>query len=234
MLGADGHDVDMIVRERFISPLRSNGLSVTGIFGDYSTTPDKIGVFADIKNVVKKTYDFALITTKSFDTLSAVTELEKIRAQVFTVVTMQNGCGNLEMAVERFGDKRSLGARVITGFEIVKPGLIRITVTADDIHIGGFTENNIPDNAKILAGAINASGLPCIATPFIKRDLFAKLLYNCALNPLGAALGDDLDRLAGELVAQKFSVAIPSTVFVANGQHRSIIEWREHLAEQLQ
>ena len=35
MLAADGHDVDMIVRERFIKPLNTRGLTVTGIFGDH-------------------------------------------------------------------------------------------------------------------------------------------------------------------------------------------------------
>lgn len=225
MLGADGHDVDMIVRERFISPLRSNGLAVTGIFGDYSTAPDKIGVYADIKNVVKKTYDFALITTKSFDTLSAVTELEKIHLQDFTAVSMQNGCGNLEMVVGRFGETRSLGTRVITGFEIVNPGLIRITVTADDIHIGGYSENVIPDNAKLLAGAINASGLPCIATPFIKRDLFAKLLYNCALNPLGAALGVHYGALGDDENARKVMNAVIHEVFAVIGAMGEKTHW---------
>jgi len=130
-------------------------------------------------------------------------------------VTMQNGCGNLEMICERFGEARSLGARVITGFEIVHPGRNRITVSADATHIGGCREGEVPNAAERLATAINQSGLPCIATPYVKRDLFAKLLYNCALNPLGAILGvhygalaDDPDsrEIMNRIIEETFSV----------------------------
>ena len=213
MLAADGHDVDMIVRERFVSGLRLQGLEVTGIFGDYSAGPDDIGVFTGIEYVVQKHYDFALITTKSYDTPLAVKELEKIRSQVFTVVSVQNGCGNLETVVECFGEDRSLGARVITGFEIESPGFIRITVTADDIHIGGYSEKVIPPVAEVIAEAINTSGLPCVTTPFIRRDLFAKLLYNCALNPLGAALGVNYGALGDNASSRAIMNSVIHEVF---------------------
>ena len=78
---------------------------------------------------------------------------------------------------------------MITGFEIERPGRVRITVSADSIHIGGNNEGEIPQSAVRLAEAIDKAGLPCSATPCINRDLLAKLLYNSALNPLGAALG---------------------------------------------
>ncbi|GAG76795.1 unnamed protein product, partial [marine sediment metagenome] len=124
-----------------------------------------------------------------YNTETAVTELKKIHNQSFVAASMQNGCGNLEMLVKYLGEARSLAARVITGFEIERPGAVRITVTADDIHVGGFSEGEVPESATTITEAINNAGLPCVTTPFIKRDLLAKLLYNCALNPLGAILG---------------------------------------------
>ncbi|MBT4485562.1 MAG: ketopantoate reductase family protein [Candidatus Latescibacteria bacterium] len=189
ILAADGHNVDLIVRERFTETLRAHGLAVTGIFGDYKVESENIGVYSDITDVIRNRYDYVLITTKSYDTGAAVTELEKISSQNFTIVSMQNGCGNLETIIGRFREARSLGARIITGFEIESPCLVRITVSADDIHIGGFKEGAIPTTVPPIVEAINNAGLPCVTTLFIKRDLFAKLLYNCALNPLGAALG---------------------------------------------
>lgn len=213
MLAADGHDVDMIVRERFLAELRSQGLNVTGIFGDYHAGPEEINVYSGIENVVNNLYDYALITTKSYDTKTAVTCLGKVLNQDFTAVTMQNGCGNFEAVVESFGEERSLGGRVITGFEIESLGLIRITVTADDIHIGGYCEGEIPNSAAVLAETISHSGLPCAATKFIKRDLLAKLLYNCALNPLGAALGVHYGALGDDPGAREIMNAVISEVF---------------------
>jgi 2-dehydropantoate 2-reductase len=200
LLAAGGHRVDLILRERFRQAIRTDGLAVTGIFGEYRIASETIDLYTDIESVLAESYDFAIITTKSYDTAVAIADLDRIVDQTFTAVTMQNGCGNLELIVDHFGLQRSIGARVITGFEIQHPGLVKITVTADDVHIGGYREGKVPDTAKQLAKAINDSGLPCQATGYVRRDLFAKLLYNSALNPLGAilgvhygALGDDPD-----------------------------------------
>ena len=189
MLAASGHSVDLIVRHRFVDAIREKGLSVSGIFGEYSAEAQSIGAYESIDNVLDKPYDYVLLCTKSFDTKNSADQIAALKSQNFTVVSLQNGCGNLECITEVFGAERSLGGRVITGFTIESPGKIRITVTADDVHIGGGIEGSISENARVIAAAINESGLPCVATAHIQRDLFAKLLYNCALNPLGAALG---------------------------------------------
>jgi 2-dehydropantoate 2-reductase len=58
---------------------------------------------------------------------------------------------------------------------------------------GGFLAK-----ARGTARAIDESGIPCEYTEEIEKHLWAKLIYNCALNPLGAlhrvhygALGED-------------------------------------------
>ena len=171
MLAAGGNRVDLILRERFRQAIRKDGLAVTGIFGEYRVASEAIGLYTDIENVLEKSYDFGVITTKSYDTAVAVADLGRIVSQIFTAVSMQNGCGNLELIVDHFGLNRSLGARVITGFEITHPGLVKITVTADHIHIGGYQEGEISPAAQQLATAINDAGLPCLATGFVRRDL---------------------------------------------------------------
>lgn len=189
LLAADNHAVDIILRERFIVKIRDSGLSVTGIFGDYHAAPERLGLYPAVDDLPAEPYDYALVTTKSYDTETACAELARLPDQTFTAVSLQNGCGNLEVLVSRFGERHALGGRVITGFEIERPGLVRITVTADDIHIGGYTEGDIHAAATRIADALAKAGLPCVTTPFLRRDLLAKLLYNCALNPLGALLG---------------------------------------------
>ena len=215
MLAADGHTVDLIIRDRFIEKIKTDGLTVSGIFGDYFTGGSSLGLYTAVEDIREKAFDYVLVTTKSHDTKNAAVELLKFQDQSFIAVSMQNGCGNFETLIENFGEARSLGARVITGFEIESPGIVKITVTADDIHIGGHPEGSVPESVVKIAGAINSAGLPCVTTPFIKRDLFAKLLYNCALNPLGAvlgvhygALGDDPGSRAimNEVIREVFAV----------------------------
>ncbi len=137
----------------------------------------------------------------------------------------QNGCGNLEAIEDRFGPDRTLGARVITGFEIEHPGLVRITVSADSIHVGGFIEGTIPDAARILADAVDAAGLPCTVTPSIRRDLFAKLLYNSALNPLGAALGVRYGALGDDPHARTIMNGVIAEVFAVMASMDVTTHW---------
>jgi 2-dehydropantoate 2-reductase len=189
LLAAHGCRVDLLLRERFAKVIREQGLGVTGIFGDFFALADGLGVYTDFAEVQQRPYDYVIVTTKSYDTERAVADISRLARQSFTAVSMQNGCGNLEKLIDVFGIRRSLGARVITGFAIERPGLVRITVTADAIHIGALAAGDINEKAEVLAETINRAGLPCEVTPHIKKDLYAKLLYNCALNPLGAILG---------------------------------------------
>jgi 2-dehydropantoate 2-reductase len=189
MLAADGHKVDLVLRPRFVEALQTSGLAVTGIFGDHSVPPGQIGLLTSLRGRNGREYDALLLTTKTYDTDKAIYEIATLHECYCPVVSLQNGCGNLEKLAERLGRERSLAGRVITGFEIERPGLVRITVSADAIHVGGCVRGTIPAAAKRLAEALTHAGLPSIAVPDIYQSLFAKLLYNCALNPLGAILG---------------------------------------------
>ena len=189
LLAVDGHTVDLIIRKRFIKVIRENGLRVTGIFGNFTADPDRLQLFETLREPDEADYDCALITTKSYDTAEAVSAIGGLNNFSGPVVSMQNGCGNIEQVEQNFGSSRAFGGRVITGFEIRQPGTVDITVTADDVHVGSCIRGTIPPFAQRLADAVNRAGLPCKAVNDIYQDLFAKLLYNCALNPLGAILG---------------------------------------------
>lgn len=188
MLAANGCRVDFVLRERYRAAIAAGGLTVTGIYGDHHAESSMLGLADDIEEFAGNGYDYILLTVKSHDTDGALDMLAR-RDTGGSIVSVQNGCGNLEKVISRFGASRSLAARVITGFEIERPGVVRITVSADSVHIGGPSESVLDDRAVELARLIDGAGLPCAATPHIRRDLFAKLLYNCALNPLGAILG---------------------------------------------
>ena len=196
MLASDGNQVTLILRDRFVGTISANGLSVTGIFGDYRVAADALTLTTSITGIEGSQYDAILLTTKSYDTRAAAEDLASRQDCNCPVVSMQNGCGNIEQLIELLGPERSFGARVITGFEITRPALVTITVSADAIHLGAGVGSTIPRQATAIAGAIARAGLPCIAVEDVHQSLFAKLLYNCALNPLGAVLGVNYGALA--------------------------------------
>ncbi len=195
MLAASGNHIDFVLRPRFIKQISEDGLKVTGIFGDFAAPKENCRLLEHIDQADRR-YDYVLLTTKAYDTTTAIRDIATLGNRAVTVVSMQNGCGNVELVESCFGPLKTLGARVITGFAIVRPGLITITVSADAIHVGGSIRGTVPDSARLLAELISQAGHPTQAVADIHQSLFAKLLYNCALNPLGAILGVHYGALA--------------------------------------
>lgn len=185
MLSAAGHEVALLLRQRFLQPIAERGLRVTGVLGDFHGPAADLELLTSLDQA-RGEYDYALITTKSYDTKKAVEDLGSIEQRLGVVVSMQNGCGNVELVSKRFGFQKSLGARVITGFEITETATVHVSVIADAIHIGGSESGKLHPAAVILAELLSAAGHDCLAVEDIHQSLFAKLLYNCALNPLGA------------------------------------------------
>ena len=215
LLAAAGHDVTVLVRPRFRDVLTTGGLKVTGIFGEHAVAPGGVRAIVEASEADGETFDVAILAVKSYDTAASVDDLA-VAAGDAPVVSMQNGYGNVELLTERFGPDRVLCARVITGFTIPAPGEVDITVHADDVRIGSFSRPDHPAAAQ-LAQAIDAAGLPATAVDNVEAVLWGKILYNCALNPLGAILGVHYGALGDSPLARAVMDAVIDEAFAVIG-----------------
>jgi len=182
--------VDIVTRENTVSALRKHGLVRTGIWGDYSAEPAAFGSYISLSEIGTKDYDYILVCTKSFDSFEAAKDLsqyDSLFSEKTKIVLFQNGWGNAEIFLSFFDKEKIYNARVITGFSRPKANEVTITVHADSIHIGSLFSNDLVC-IESLCQSIDKGGIPCEATSEIEKDLWAKMLYNCALNPLGAIL----------------------------------------------
>jgi 2-dehydropantoate 2-reductase len=182
--------VYIIAREQTVRSLQKDGLLRTGIFGRYHAGPSKFNCNTSLNELDRQTFDYILLCTKSFDSYQAAKDLHEHKSlfsERTKVVLFQNGWGNAEAFTSFFDKKTIYTARVITGFQRPKPNEVEITVHADSIHIGSLFVANL-SAVRDLAEAINKGGIPCETTNGIGKDIWAKMLYNCALNPLSAIL----------------------------------------------
>ncbi len=183
-------EVDLIARGETVQALKREGLIRTGIFGKFFAPSSQFGCYTSLKELPQKSYDFILVSTKSFDTESAARDLKRHRFlfQPSTqIILCQNGWGNAEVFCRYFPKTLIYNARVITGFIRLKPNEVKITVHADKILMGSLFKANLKAIGD-LCESITRGGIPCAISPHIEKDLWAKMLYNCALNPLGAIL----------------------------------------------
>jgi 2-dehydropantoate 2-reductase len=183
-------EVCLIARADTVSALRQGGLTRSGIFGMFHAELKTFSSYESLNEIDVTHFDYILVCTKSFDSATAAEDLSRhpeFFAQNTKIVLCQNGWGNAEKFVIHFPKEGIYSARVITGFTRHKPNEVEITVHADAIHIGSLFGSDVAC-MRPLAKAIAEGGIPCITVPDIGKDLWAKMLYNCALNPLGAIL----------------------------------------------
>ncbi|HII07078.1 MAG TPA: 2-dehydropantoate 2-reductase, partial [Methanotrichaceae archaeon] len=193
-----GEKVDIIAREGTVSALRKDGLVRTGIFGSFEFGPDKFGSYASLNDVPQNKssrdcscdcdYDYVLVCTKSNGSERAAFELS-LRPEILgnrgKIVLFQNGWGNTEIFNDHFPKDKIYNARVITGFQRPQKNVVDVTVHADSIHLGSLFGSDL-NPMRPLAEAISKGGIPTEVVEDVGKDLWAKMLYNCALNPLGA------------------------------------------------
>ena len=185
-----GNEVDLIAREDTITPLRKYGLKRTGIFGEYYSDPSSFHCYSSIKELPAQLYDFIIVSTKSYDSPVAANEISlhtHITGGESRIVLCQNGWGNAEAFDPLFPKEQIYNARVITGFIRPEKHLVDITVHAEAIHIGSLFDGDLVP-IEYLCQSISKGDIPCEVAGDIGKDLWAKMLYNCALNPLGAIL----------------------------------------------
>jgi len=207
--------VDIIARENTVLALREHGLVRTGIWGDYSTGPTAFSSYTSLSEIEIKIYDYILVCTKSFDSSNAAKDLsqyDSLFGEKTKIVLFQNGWGNAEIFLTFFDKEKIYNARVITGFRRSKANEVTITVHADSIHIGSLFSNDFAC-IQSLCQSIDKGGIPCEATNNIEKDLWAKMLYNCALNPLGAILDVPYGVLAEKGSARTIMKGIVEEVF---------------------
>ena len=174
-----GCRVSFLARED--AELAKNGLYRVGIFGEFYS--DSFDIFRGPTKDAK--FDFVLVCVKSFDTENTGRQLQEWLSDTSTIVLCQNGWGNAEIFSKYF--KNVFNARVITGFIRPQKNKVDVTVHAQPVHLGSLFGGEL-ECLEPLAKALEEGGLPCAVTPFIARDLWAKMLYNCPLNALGALL----------------------------------------------
>ncbi len=187
-LSRAGHDtVGLTKKGKVLSFAR-----VRGIWGSFDTpvsTVDDVGQ-------VRWEPDIVIISVKSYDTESALEAVKPVVGPKTLVMIAQNGYGNYEKAVETFGKGKVLLARVIFGSRLVDRGYAEITVSGDDMVIGdpaGIVDTTFLEK---LARIFTDAGIPTRHEREVYKYLWDKIVYNCALNPLGALLEVNYGTLA--------------------------------------
>lgn len=181
-----GAEVTIVARKNTCDSLEQNGLFRTGIFGDVFFAPGMFRTVSTIDKIKGIPFDYILICVKSYHTIQAAESLLPwARSSIF--ILCQNGYGNWENFTTKIPGERVFLGRIITGFRRTAPNRVDITVHASPIRLGHPNGTNW-EGMKELSTIITDGGIQAEVSETITKDLWAKILYNVLLNPLGAIL----------------------------------------------
>lgn len=162
-----------------------NGLRITGIWGDFYI-PKITGYYKPEE--LKEKFDVVMVCVKSTETESVAPFAASLLKDDGILISIQNGLNNVETLAKYAGNNRTVGGRIIFGAEIPQIGTSKVTVYADKVLFGAPFEEVNNKILKQVVDDLNSSKIPTEIVPNIMAFIWGKVLYNSALNPLGAIL----------------------------------------------
>lgn len=209
MLSQDAK-VSIFARDKTAKAIKENGIERCGLFTHYSFGNDDVDVYEEYTEMPKNHFDYVFITSKTTanaDISQKLNENRDILKDSSRIIIFQNGFANDEDYLRYFDKSRVFSARVITGFSRPERHVSEVTVYTEPILIGSL-QGEDPIGLQPIADMITESGINCELTDEVDKYLWAKMLYNCALNPLGAIL----DVNYGKLTENEYTIEIMNSI----------------------
>lgn len=189
-LCASGAETDLVARGETAESVRAGGIARSGLFGDAAVPASRLRVSESVQEAGAG-YDYILNCSKTTGNAEIARGIAARRADLLApggvLVLCQNGIGNEHAFADALPPERIYHGSFAIGFERVRRNESHVTVFSKPITIGSIFGKPAQACAR-LAEAVDSAGIPCKVTDEIGKTLWAKLLYNCALNPLSAIL----------------------------------------------
>lgn len=202
-----GANVSIYARGKTAKAIRENGIERTGLFEHYVI--HDVQVYETYEEIPKKHFDYIFIaakTTANDDIAENLNRNRDILKPTTRIIIFQNGFGNDEPYLRYFTSEQVFCGRVITGASRPERHISEVTIHTD-ILLGSLQGKN-PECLREIADLISKSDISCEIIREIDRYLWAKMLYNCTLNPLGAIL----DKTYGQLTESPYTLEIMNNI----------------------
>jgi 2-dehydropantoate 2-reductase len=183
LLERAGHQVCVIdTWAEHIDAINADGLRMTGVLGEH-----RARLSAQTTVVDTAFADWVIVFTDSNATGVAAETAAQVLKPDGTVITMQNGIGNVEKLIARLGAQRVVGGSSMCSAARVGPGEVAFThhATTSIGELDGAVSTRIEALAQLLRGV----GLDVQVETHIVAKIWNKFVLNCGINALCAVSG---------------------------------------------
>jgi 2-dehydropantoate 2-reductase len=159
--------------------INQQGIIVEGISGNWQA---KVKATADVQEIGNA--DLIIIAVKSYDTKQAIMQAKSVLGENSSVLTLQNGIGNIEIIGEAVGSEKVIGGVSNQGATLLETGHIRHAGKGETVI--GRIDGKIPVQIRSIREIFNKVGLETRISRDIKGLLWSKLIINVGINALTA------------------------------------------------
>jgi 2-dehydropantoate 2-reductase len=177
-----GVDVAFVARGAQLEALRTDGLRVRSVRGDF-----EVPVTATDDPSVLGPADYALVTVKSYDTDEVAHSIRPVVGERTAVVSLQNGVDNEERLAGVLGEDRIVGGAAYIFATIAGPGVIDHTGGPARLVVGEW-HGGTSDRVAALVQAFEAAGVDVEESADIRAVLWSKFAFICAQAGVTAAV----------------------------------------------
>jgi 2-dehydropantoate 2-reductase len=210
-LAQAGADVVFIARCATLDALRSRGLRVDSINGDFEVA--KVNATDDASSVGN--VDAVLIAVKAWQVREAAESIRPLVGAGTIVVPLENGMEAPDDLTAALGRDHVLGGLCGIVSFVVAPGHIR-HIGADPFIMFGELDNQLTARAQRLRDALVAANIKADIPPNIHHAMWTKFLFIASFSAIGASTRAPLGvwrtmletrALAEEIVSEALAVA---------------------------
>ncbi|HVF53715.1 MAG TPA: 2-dehydropantoate 2-reductase [Actinomycetota bacterium] len=183
-LAEAGEDVAFIARGKHLEAMRTHGLHVESINGDFNIDP--VNATDDPREVGP--VDFVLVGVKAWQLKDAAAAIKPLVGETTTVVPLLNGVEAPSVLAAELGEERVLGGFCAIISFIDGPGRIKHAGYPPFIAFGEL-DNSPSERAQTLCDAFERAGVNAIIPEDIHAAMWRKFLSITGLSGMGAVLG---------------------------------------------
>ena len=169
-----GHDVTLLGRPWHLDVIKKNGLTITGVCGDYRIKAFEL--FTDAEELKKSDIDFELIllTVKSKSTQEALEAVVPLMKQNTTLLSLQDDVENVEIILKKVSAEQFLVGCPAFAAETT-PGTVKILRFEGEMLIGPVPGAKLKNlSAEMTAHLFTSAKLPSKAVlsilPYIQPE----------------------------------------------------------------
>jgi 2-dehydropantoate 2-reductase len=170
-----GYDVLFVARGEHLKAIRTNGLQVKSIHGDFSVNPAKVtDKVSDLAGS-----DFILLGMKAWQVSGVARELKGVIKSDATILPLQNGVMAFDELAQELGSAHIINGLCRIFSKIESPGVIS-HLGFDPVIIFGEGDNKVTDRIKTLKEIFDHSGIKSRIAGDIQSELWKKFINICA------------------------------------------------------